>query len=90
MCCREKDRKPQDTSEYTSRITVDPKVHFGKPCISKTRITVENVLKLIQENIPFAEIITKYYTELELEDVKACVKYATDLISREEIHIRVA
>jgi len=79
-----------NTKEYKDRIVVNPKIHFGKPCVANTRITVENVLELIQENIPFEEIIQKYYPDLELEDVKACVKYATDIISREEIHINVA
>ncbi len=35
------------------RITVDSNIHFGKPCISGTRITVQNVLELIREGITF-------------------------------------
>jgi uncharacterized protein (DUF433 family) len=45
------------------------------------------VLELIQENIPFSEIIEKYYPDLEIEDIKACAKYATDLVRSEEIHV---
>jgi uncharacterized protein (DUF433 family) len=55
-----------------------------------TRIPVEDVLELIQENIPFTEIIGKYYPDLEIEDIKACVRYATDLVRSEEIHAEVA
>jgi len=72
------------------RIVIDPKVHFGKPCIAGTRIPVEDVLELIQENIPFNEIIREYYPDIEIEDIKACVRYATDLVRSEEIHVEVA
>jgi uncharacterized protein (DUF433 family) len=72
---------------YKERIVIDSNIHFGKPCIAGTRIPVENVLELIQENISFIEIIEKYYPDLEIDDVKACARYATDLVRMEEIHI---
>jgi uncharacterized protein (DUF433 family) len=59
-------------------------------CIAGTRIPVEDVLELIQENIPFTEIVEKYYPDLEIEDINACVKYATDLVRSEEIHAELA
>lgn len=46
----------------------------------------DDVLELVQENIPFSEIIEKYYPDLEIEDIKACVRYAKDLVCSEEIH----
>ena len=70
------------------RIILDPKVHFGKPCIAGTRIKVEDVLELIEEGIPFAEIVDKYFTDLSIDDIKVCVRYALDIITSEEIHIR--
>jgi uncharacterized protein (DUF433 family) len=79
-------KKMADKKNYERRIVIDPKVHFGKPCIAGTRIPVENVLELIQENISFTEIVEKYYPDLEIEDVKACARYATDLVRSEEIH----
>jgi uncharacterized protein (DUF433 family) len=72
---------------YKERIVVDPMIHFGKPCIVGTRIPVQDVLELIEENIPFDRIIETYYPDLEIEDVKACVRYATDLVRSEEIHV---
>ena len=82
--------KMTDKRNYEKRIVIDPKVHFGKPCIAGTRIPVEDVLELIQENIPFTEIIEKYYPDLEIEDIKACARYATDLVRSEEIHAELA
>lgn len=68
------------------RIEINPAVHFGKPCISGTRITVLNVLELVKEGIPFEKIIEDYYSELELEDIRACIQYAIEVMSAEEIH----
>jgi len=70
---------------YKERIVIDPKIHFGKPCVAGTRIPVEDVLELIQEGILFSEIVEKYYPDLEIEDVKACARYATELVRSEEI-----
>ena len=73
---------------YEGRIVIYPNIHFGKPCIEGTRITVEDVLELIQEGISFSEITKKYYPDLSIEDVKACAKYAADIVRSEEIHVR--
>ncbi len=74
-------------TSYRERILIDPRIHFGKPCVAGTRIPVEDVLELIQEGITFKEIIEKYYPDLEIEDVKACAEYATELVRSEEIHV---
>jgi len=75
---------------YRERITIDPTIHFGKPCVAGTRIPVEDVLELIQEGIPFDEIVTAYSPDLDVDDVKACARYATELVRSEEIHVRTA
>jgi len=69
-----------------SRITINSGIHFGKPCIVGTRIPVENVLELIQEGIPFSDIVSRYYPDLSVDDIKACAAYATRLVRSEEIH----
>jgi len=58
------------------RIEVNPNIHFGKPCVAGTRIPVVNVLELVSEGLPFEEIVRDYYPDLEIEDVRACVRYA--------------
>ena len=69
------------------RITVDPQIHFGKPCVAGTRITVQNVLELLTEGLTFQEIIEDYYPDLEVEDVQACLRYAIALIASEDIQL---
>jgi uncharacterized protein (DUF433 family) len=70
------------------RIAVNPKVHFGKPCIAGTRITVQGVLELINEGLAFKDIIQNYYPELAVEEIRACLQYAIALVAAEDIHLR--
>lgn len=69
------------------RISVNANIHFGKPCIAGTRIPVVNVLELVGQGITFATIIQDYYPELQIEDIKACIQYAIDIVSAEKLHI---
>lgn len=69
------------------RITVNPKIHFGKPCVAGTRITVQSVLELLDEGLSFAEIIENYYPALNDDDIHACLRYAIALVAAEDIHL---
>ncbi len=69
------------------RISVNPNIHFGKPCISGTRIPVQSILELVREGLVFEEIIRDYYPNIEVEDIQECLKYAIDIIISEDIHI---
>jgi len=70
------------------RITVDPKIHFGKPCVAGTRITVQDVLELLKEGLSFDEIIQAYYPDLAVEDIHACIQYAIALVAAEDINLK--
>ena len=72
------------------RIVVDSRVHFGKPCVDGTRITVQDVLELIDQDIPFSRIIQDYYPDLTTEDIHACIRYAIALVGAEDIRLRTA
>jgi len=69
------------------RIAVDPNVHFGKPFVAGTRITVQSVLELLDEGLSFDEIVKDYYPDLEIPDIQACIQYAIALVAAEEIHL---
>jgi uncharacterized protein (DUF433 family) len=77
-------------NKMMQRIIVNPNIHFGKPCIVGTRITVQNVLELVREDIPFAEIMRDYYPNLTREDIRACIEYAIRVIAVEELQVAVA
>lgn len=67
------------------RIEVNPKILVGKPVIAGTRIPVYLIVNLVANGYDF-ERITKAYPVLTTEDIKAALKYAGDLLKREEIH----
>lgn len=69
------------------RIVVNPQIHFGKPVIKGTRITVQNVLELLNEGLTFDQIIQDYYPDLKKDDIHACLQYAIALVASEDIHI---
>jgi uncharacterized protein (DUF433 family) len=70
------------------RITINPEIHFGKPIIAGTRITVQDVLELLDEGLTFDEIIQDYYPDLDVEAIRACLRYAIALVAAEDIHPR--
>jgi uncharacterized protein (DUF433 family) len=74
----------------SDRITINPNVHFGKPCVQGTRIPVQSVLELLREGLSFSDIIQDYYPDLDSDDIRACVQYAVDVIAAEEIHVAAA
>lgn len=69
------------------RIAVNPNIHFGKPCVAGTRIPVLSVLELVREGVLFGEIVEDYYPALHIDDIRACLQYAIDVLGAEDIHI---
>ncbi len=63
-----------------NRITVDPKVFQGQPCIRNMRIPVSLVVKLVSVGKTADEIISDY-PELEKEDIKQALEFAAWLTS---------
>jgi len=72
----------------TDRIAVNPNIHFGKPCVAGTRITVQSVLELLDEGLTFREIMEDYYPDLTVEAIRACLQYAIAVIAAEDIHLQ--
>ncbi len=69
--------------EIAERITIDPHVMVGKPVIRGTRVPVELVLAKLAANPDLDEFFLDY-PELTLDDVKACLRYASTLVPRKE------
>jgi uncharacterized protein (DUF433 family) len=64
------------------RITADPAVLSGKPCIKGTRIPVHIILDLLAAD-ETVEGILRAYPNLAKDDIKACIRYAADLAEEE-------
>lgn len=67
-----------------NRITVDPGVMSGHPCIRGMRVTVSNVLRLLAAHYDRRRIL-EAYPYLEEEDIDACLEYAALLANECEI-----
>ena len=60
------------------RITVDPDICHGKPCIRGLRYPVEMILGLLSSGMSPEEILADY-EDLEREDILAALSFATRL-----------
>lgn len=63
--------------DLLSRISIDPNVCFGKPCIRGTRIWVSLVLDFLATETTAAELL-KEYPQLREEDIRACLLYGAE------------
>jgi len=64
-----------------NRITVDPNICFGKPCIKGTRIWVSLILDFLASGMTLEELI-KEYPQLTKDDIRAAIAYGAEM-SRE-------
>lgn len=63
--------------ELLSRISVDPLVRFGKPCVRGTRITVGEVLGYLAGGMNEAELLADF-PQLAHDDLLACFAFASE------------
>jgi uncharacterized protein (DUF433 family) len=75
--------------EFRDRITVDPAVMGGKPCLRGLRVTVGTVLGLMAAGKRDAEIL-EAYPYLEAEDIRAALAYAAWKTDDGEFPVRQA
>ena len=62
---------------YSDRITIEPDMRGGKPCIRSMRITVYDVLGWLASGMSEEQILNDY-PELEREDIRAGLEFAAD------------
>jgi uncharacterized protein (DUF433 family) len=63
--------------DMLKRITIDPAVRFGKPCVRGTRLTVGDVLGTLAAGSTEAELLEDF-PQLTHEDVLACLAFAAE------------
>jgi uncharacterized protein (DUF433 family) len=69
--------------ELLKRISIDPNVCFGKPCIRGTRIWVSLIVDNLAEGVSEPELLAAY-PQLQLGDIRAALAYAAEM-TRERI-----
>lgn len=68
------------------RISIDPNVCFGKPCIRGTRIWVSLLLDFLANGMAVEEILAEY-PQLTAEDVLAAIAYGAEMTRERYIEI---
>lgn len=72
--------------ELLQRVSIDPNVCFGKPCIRGTRIWVSLILDLLADGEGEAGIL-KEYPQLTLDDIRAAIAYGAEMASERHVEI---
>jgi len=72
-----------------NRITTNPHICHGKPCIRNMRYPVEMILDLLSSGMTTEEILDDY-PALESDDIQACLIFATRMVKVKSFHKIVA
>jgi uncharacterized protein (DUF433 family) len=68
------------------RISIDPNICFGKPCIRGTRIWVSLILDFLASGMAMEEVLTEY-PQLTREDILAAIAYGAEMTRERYIMI---
>jgi uncharacterized protein (DUF433 family) len=74
--------------ELLQRITIDPNVCFGKPCVRGHRIWVSLILDFLASG-ETAEEILESYPQLTRDDILACIAYGAEMSRERYVEIPV-
>ena len=67
-----------DSTDLIARITIDPEICHGKPCIRGLRYPVETILELLSAGMTHEDILADY-DDLEVQDILAALDFAARL-----------
>jgi uncharacterized protein (DUF433 family) len=73
--------------ELLNRISINPQVCFGKPCIKGRRIWVSLVLDFLASGMSVERLMEEY--DLQREDVLACIAYGAEMSRERYIDVPV-
>ncbi len=70
-----------------ARVTIDPEVMGGMPCIRGMRIPVATIVAMIADQMTSVEIVAEL-PDLEPEDVAEALRYAAEAVRVRELPLR--
>ncbi|MBI1730378.1 DUF433 domain-containing protein [Candidatus Acetothermia bacterium] len=73
---------------WRERISIDPNICFGKPCIKGTRIWVSLIVDNLAADVPEEEIF-EAYPDLTHEDVQAALAFAAEMARERYVDIPI-
>ena len=69
-----------------SRITINPEICHGKPCIRGLRYPIESVLEYLAAGDSFEDVLAEF-PDLEREDLLACLEFAKRSLQLKSQHL---
>ena len=75
--------------DWQKRISIDPQVCNGKPCIRGTRIWISLVLDFLASGSSTEEILEEY-PQLAKEDILACLAYGAEVAREQYIPLTIS
>ena len=76
-------------STLLSRITIDPEICHGKPAIRHLRYPVEAMLEYLVAGDSFEDLLTEF-SDLERDDLRACLEFAAQSLKLKSQHLVLA
>lgn len=70
-----KGQLPKIMQHWQERISINPEIRFGKPCIRGTRIAVRDILSWLASEMTSEQIIEDF-PPLTREDILAALEFA--------------
>ncbi|ODT35368.1 MAG: hypothetical protein BGN92_04170 [Sphingobacteriales bacterium 41-5] len=62
---------------YSSFISIDPEIRFGKPCIKGTRIAIADILQWLASEMTYDEILSDH-PQLNMDHILAALHFAAN------------
>ena len=75
--------------DWRQHISANPKILYGKPVIAGTRVPVDLITEKLGAGESFEQLLSSY-PHIKLEQILACLSYATYLIRHEEAILTAA
>jgi uncharacterized protein (DUF433 family) len=69
-----------------SRITVDPEICHGKPCIRGLRYPVESILEYLAGGDSVEQVLAEF-PDLERDDILACLEFSRKMLAVKSVHL---
>lgn len=70
--------------DWRQRIEINAQILVGKPVIKGTRISVELVVDMLARGYTMEQIMQQY-DQLTRDDIKACLAYASEVVTSEDV-----
>jgi uncharacterized protein (DUF433 family) len=69
-----------------TRITVDPELCHGKPCIRGLRYPIESILEYLAGGDSIEQVLAEF-PDLERDDILACLEFSRKMLAAKSIHL---